>query len=79
MGAAVYGPAGVPVYWIINLVHRQVEVYTNPGPEGYRSSAIFTEGQSVPVVIDGQPLGQIAVADVLPSRPATPKSEGNGA
>ena len=75
----VYGPAGIPVYWIVNLIHRQVEVYTDPGPEGYRSHAIFVEGQSVPVVIDGQPLGQVAVADVLPSRPARPKAEGNGA
>jgi Uma2 family endonuclease len=75
----VYGPAGIPVYWIVNLVHRQVEVYTDSGPEGYRSRAIFAEGQSVPVVIDGQPLGEIAVADILPSRPARPIAEGNGA
>ena len=34
----VYGPAGIPVYWIVNLVHRQVEVYADPGPEGYRST-----------------------------------------
>jgi hypothetical protein len=30
-------------------------------------------------VIDGQPLGQIAVADTLPSRPVGPNAEGNGA
>ena len=73
MGSEVYGPAGIPVYWIVNLIHRQVEVYTDPGPEGYRSCAVFAAGQSVPVVIDGQPLGQIAVADLLPSRSATPR------
>ena len=32
----------IPIYWIINLVARQVEVYTDPGPDGYRSSQIFT-------------------------------------
>jgi len=79
MATEVYGPAGVPVYWIVNLVHRQVEVYTDPGPEGYRSCAVFAEVQSVPVVIDGQPLGRVAVADLLPSRPATPEAKGNGA
>ena len=26
--AAVYGPAGIPVYWIINLKAKEVEVYT---------------------------------------------------
>ena len=73
------GRPGIPVYWIINLVHRQVEVYTDPGPGGYRSRVVFSEGQSVPVVIDGQPLGQIAVADILPSQRAGPNVEGNGA
>jgi Uma2 family endonuclease len=72
LATEVYGPAGIPVYWIVNLVHRQVEVYTDPGPAGYRSSEVFPEGQSVPVVIDGEPLGWIAVAEVLPSRPAAP-------
>jgi Uma2 family endonuclease len=28
----VYGPAGIPVYWIVDLIHRQVEVHTEPGP-----------------------------------------------
>lgn len=78
LAGEVYGPAGIPVYWIVNLVHRQVEVFTDPGPGGYRSTAVYNEGRAVPVVIDGQPLGQIAVADLLPSRPAGPKAEGNG-
>lgn len=72
MGAEIYGPAGIPVYWIVNLIHRQVEVYTDPGPEGYRSRAVVAEGESVDVVIDGQLLGRIAVADILPSRPGAP-------
>ena len=38
LGARVYGPARLPVYWIVNLVDRQVEVYTSPGPGGYQSS-----------------------------------------
>lgn len=66
LATEVYGPVGVPIYWIVNLVHRQVEVYTDPGPGGYRSCEVFPEGQSVPVVVDGQWLGRIAVADILP-------------
>jgi Uma2 family endonuclease len=75
----VYGPAGVPVYWIVNLVHRQVEVHSDPSPGGYRARAVFAEGEAVPVVIDGQELGRIAVTDLLPPRPAAPEAEGNGA
>jgi Uma2 family endonuclease len=62
----VYGPAGIPVYWIINLVDRQVEVFTSPGPGGYSPCAVFAPGQAVPVVIGGQQIGAIAVDDVLP-------------
>jgi hypothetical protein len=61
------------------VANRQVEVYTEPGPQGYGSRVDFPEGQAVPVVIDGQQLGQIAVDDILPSRSAGPKTEGNGA
>ena len=42
MASLVYGPSGIPVYWIVNLVQRQVEVYTDPKPEGYRSCVVFT-------------------------------------
>jgi Uma2 family endonuclease len=62
----VYGRAGIPVYWIVNLVDRQVEVYTDPGPTGYAVRKDFLSGQQVPVVIDGQQGGQIAVDDILP-------------
>ena len=61
-----YARGGIPVYWIVNLVDRQVEVYTDPGPAGYASRKDFVSGQRVPVVIDGQQSGQIAVDDILP-------------
>jgi len=33
--ASVYGGAGIPVYWIVNLKARQVEVYTLQQQGGY--------------------------------------------
>jgi Uma2 family endonuclease len=62
----VYGPAGIPVYWIVNVVDRQVEVYTVPGPAGYASRVDFRPGQIIPFAIGGQQLGEIAVDDLLP-------------
>ena len=41
-----YAGGGIPVYWIVNLVDRQVEVYTGPGPDGYSACDIFTADQS---------------------------------
>ena len=62
-----YARARIPVYWIVNLVARQVEVYTQPVKEGrYRSRKDYKPGQQVPVVIAGQQLPPIAVDDILP-------------
>jgi hypothetical protein len=71
--------SGIPVCWIVNLVNRQFEDYSDLGLEGYRSRVDFPVGQAVPVVIGGQQFGQVAVDDILPSRPAKPKTEGNRA
>ena len=62
----IYGRAGIPAYWIVNLVDRWVEVYTDPGPTGYASRKDFPSGQQIPVVIEGRQCGQIAVDDILP-------------
>ena len=35
---SIYGRAGIPVYWIVNLADRQVEVYTDPGSGRLRVS-----------------------------------------
>ncbi len=62
-----YARARIPVYWIVNLVARQVEVYTRPVKEGrYQSRKIYKPGQQVPVAIAGQPLAPIPVDDILP-------------
>ncbi len=64
---AAFAAGRIPVYWIINLADRQVEVYTGATPSGYQSRTDFKPGQDVPVVLDGQPLQPIAVSDILPS------------
>lgn len=33
--AALYAAAGVPEFWIVDLILRQVECRRNPGPDGY--------------------------------------------
>jgi Uma2 family endonuclease len=62
----LYARGGIPVYWIVNLADRLVEVYTDRGSDGYVSRQDCLSGQQVPVVIDGQQVGQIAVDDILP-------------
>jgi len=61
-----YAGGGIPVYWIVNLVDRQVEVYTEPAESGYGMEQIYKPGQDVPVVLDGTEVGRIPVSDILP-------------
>jgi len=67
---SLYAGAGVPVYWVINLPERRIEVYSDPTGKGrsagYRRTEILGEGSEVPVVIEGRDIGKIAVKDVLP-------------
>jgi len=70
-------PPHVLSSWIVNLIDRQVEVYTGPNSDMYSSCIIFQHGESVPVVIDGVEVGQIAVAEILPR--ITPAAGSNGA
>jgi len=61
-----YARSGIPVYWIVNVFEHQVELYTKPVADQYGSKLVFSAGQSVPVVIDGVEVGQIAVDDFMP-------------
>ncbi len=74
----VFAAAGIPVYWIVNLSRRCIEVYSNPTNAAYATQQDYHAGDAVPVVIDGRQFGEIAVDDILPPLPAGPKAEGNG-
>jgi Uma2 family endonuclease len=64
--ARVYAGGGIPVYWVVNLVDRQVEVYSDPGPAGYTTTKAFGLNQDVSIVIDRVEVGQIAVVEMMP-------------
>ena len=64
--AEIYGKAGIPVYWIVNVDDGQVEVYSNPGPSGYQSHEVLAPGHVLRVLINGVEVGEIPVADILP-------------
>jgi hypothetical protein len=59
----------VPVYWIVNLVDRRVQVYTDPtGPADeptYRQRKDYAETDEVPVTLDGREVGRIPVRELL--------------
>lgn len=66
----LYARAGIAVYWIVNIAARQIEVYTNPdsaaSEPAYLVRTDYEETNSVPLVINGQTVGLVAVRDLLP-------------
>jgi Uma2 family endonuclease len=46
----IYAERGVPEYWIVNLVDRCIEVYTDPEAGGYRSLTVYVRGESIRLV-----------------------------
>lgn len=65
----IYARAGIGVYWIVNLVDRQVEVYTAPSGPGpapaYAQRQDRRPGDSVALTLGGV-VTSIAVDDLLP-------------
>lgn len=66
----IYARAGIPVYWVINVADRQVEVYSDPvpaaSPPAYRVRTDYKLGDQLPITLDGTAGGTIPVSDLLP-------------
>jgi Uma2 family endonuclease len=66
----LYARAGISVYWIVNLIDRRIELYTDPsGPvrkPDYRRERNYGADDMVPVVLNGVEVGSMLVSDLLP-------------
>jgi Uma2 family endonuclease len=62
---SAYARAGVPCYWILNLVDRQLEIFTSPESQGYRDRQVLGPGEQASVVIERVEVGLISVTDLL--------------
>jgi Uma2 family endonuclease len=66
----IYARAGLPRYWIVNLVDRWIEVYTDPDSAAassrYRTRTDYGPGDTIPLILDGQVVASLPVADLLP-------------
>ena len=66
----IYAGAGISIYWIVNLVEEQVEVYSQPLVEveqpDYSQRLDFGRSAVIPIIIEGIEIGAIAVDALLP-------------
>lgn len=63
---AIYAQAGIPVYWLVNLIEQRVEVYSDP-TVGSVETADYSQRRDhlidgeIPLVLDGCSVGTIPV------------------
>lgn len=66
----IYARAGIPVYWIVNLNEKQLEVYTQPINSSieptYEQCETYNLTDEVVVIISGYEVGYLAVSSLLP-------------
>jgi len=66
----VYARAAIPIYWIVNLLDRRVEVYQGPtGPceiPDFSQRRVFGENEALSLTLSGLGTVQVAVRDLLP-------------
>jgi Uma2 family endonuclease len=71
---SIYARAGLAVYWVVNLVARRVEVYSQPRVDGaiasYAVLESFDLANDVPLVLDGREVARIPARDLLPQEPS---------
>jgi len=64
----LYADAGVEQYWIVNLVARRIEIYTQPrgGQEtGYQSCIHYGTEEVIPLIFGTSRIGSLPVSEFL--------------
>jgi Uma2 family endonuclease len=67
--AQLYAQAGIPVYWIVNLSERVIEVMQEPkssaGSATYEIATRYLQDDYIPVVIEGNTVGKLLASDLI--------------
>jgi Uma2 family endonuclease len=65
----IYARACIPIYWLVNIPDRQIEVYTSPTMVGavpaYGQRQDLHPGDSIPFVLTGHVVTTLAVSDII--------------
>lgn len=67
---SICASAGIPVFWIINLPERLIEVYADPvtfdEDSDYRDCKKYSGTEQISVIIEDQDFGKVSVEAILP-------------
>lgn len=65
----LYGRAGVPEYWIVDVAGRAMEVRRDPSPAGYKLFRVLQESDTLlPLPLEASGTKPLRAADLLPKR-----------
>ena len=64
--AAIYAAAGLPEYWILNLVDGVLERRRDPRGRRYAATDTLRPGETAAVQLGGDDAGSVVLAEVLP-------------
>jgi Uma2 family endonuclease len=62
--SALYARAGITDYWIIDITHRMLLTYREPGPDGYHVTTTYAEEERVSPL--ARPEASVRVSELLP-------------
>ncbi len=62
----IYAAAGIPFYWLLDLVNRKLEVYSEPQASDYLRCDVYSPEDAAAVILDARSIGAIPVASLLP-------------
>ena len=66
----LFASAAIPVYWIVNLVDRQLEMYSHPSGQvavpDYEQQQVLKPDEQIVVIIDGDQVGYIQLEELFP-------------
>jgi Uma2 family endonuclease len=65
----LYARAKIPIYWVVNLPNRQIEVYTQPRggkSPAYKQRQVYGIDATVPLVLGTQVIAHLPVRELIP-------------
>ncbi len=62
--ARLYASAGIPEYWVLNLLNRCLEIHRSPAPGSYEDRRLLGPGETVTPL--ASPQSPVAIDDLLP-------------
>ena len=62
--APLYARAGMPEYWVVDIIGRRIVAHRQPGPEGYAEILEFRDDEEISPV--ARPDASVRIAELLP-------------